>query len=150
MSYRTLSRATLVVGAVTTEIAIHAYAIVPKRPAKGSLTLDGATIEYRVTAGRGRGVLSKTYGYIAYKGENAFFEFSDAQVAEVGKPITLTSLAVAQEATQVLADEVGMGDPTDAEIAESNEPTEPDAEPEAEAPTEPKAPRRSRKAKQVA
>ena len=133
MSYRTLSRATLIVGAVTTEIAIHAYAIVPKRPAKGSLTLDGATIEYRVTAGRGRGVLSKTYGYITYKGENAFFEFSDAQVAEVGKPITLTSLGVAPEA------------PT--EPVAPTEPTTPEAEADAEAPTEPKAPRRSRKAK---
>jgi hypothetical protein len=139
MTYRTLSRATLVVGAVTTEIAIHAYAIAPKRPAKGSLTLDGATIEYRVTSGRGRGVLSKTYGYVAYKGENAFFEFSDAQVAEVGKPITLTSLATP---TAAPAEPVAPTEPTTPDA-----PTTPEAEADAEAPTEPKAPRRSRKAK---
>ena len=101
MSYRLITKATLTVKpltgeSVTGEVTLRAYTA-PKSPAKGQIAIDGSPVDYKRTGGRGRGLVNHTYLYVAYKGESAFFEITEAMdKALVGGTATLTTITAEQ------------------------------------------------------
>lgn len=103
MSYRLITKATLVITPATGE-AISAIAEVraypaPKRPASGNLTVDGTSVDFRRTGGKGRGLLNRQYVYFPLGNESAYIEVTDEQATAItaGAAIAITSIATSDE-----------------------------------------------------
>ena len=109
MSYRLITKATITVKPVTGDpivgdIAIRAYPA-PKSPAKGQLTIDGSTTDFRRTGGRGRGLVNHQYLYAMVGKESGFWEITEAMGSAItaGATITVESKATKAELETIQA-----------------------------------------------
>jgi len=138
MSYRLITKASITITPATGEVItapvdIRAYQA-PKKPASGSLTLDGTSVDFKRTGGKGRGLLNRQYVYFPLGKESAYVEVTEAQASAItaGAVVAITTTP-----TPV---------PPAPEAPSTPEPvTAEQAAPEAPAPEAPKAPRRARK-----
>jgi hypothetical protein len=102
MSYRLITRATLTVtnaagATITRELDVRTYPS-PKREAAGMLTLDGASVAYKRTGGKGRGTADRRYAYFPMGTESAYIEITEAEAtAFVGGQVTITRVAKAAD-----------------------------------------------------
>lgn len=97
MSYRLITRAILSVTSavgdvINRELDVRAYPS-PKRDAAGALTLDGVTVAYKRTGGKGRGTADRRYAYFPMGTESAYIEITEAEAtAFVGGQVTITRI----------------------------------------------------------
>lgn len=105
MSYRLITKAVLTIVSaagqiLTREIEVRAYPA-PKRAPVGSLILDGTTVAYQRTGGKGRGTIDRQFAYFPLKFESAYFELTAAEsVAFPGATVTITTGSPAQLAAE--------------------------------------------------
>jgi hypothetical protein len=133
MSYRLITKASITITPATGEVItaavdVRAYPS-PKKVASGSLTLDGTSVDFKRTGGKGRGLLNRQYVYFPLGKESAYIEVTEAQATAI-----TAGAVVAITTTPTPA-------PAAAEAPSNPEPVTT----EAPAPEAPKAPRRARK-----
>jgi hypothetical protein len=121
MSYRLITKATLTVLAASGSaiapriIEVRAYPS-PKRDASGSLTLDGTTVSYKRTGGKGRGTSDHRYVYFPVGTESAYSEITEAEaMAFVGGSVSIASIKPTK--LETIAAQVGVDGLTPALVA---------------------------------
>ena len=141
MSYRLISLAAFSVVsasglALSRVVSVRAYPS-PKRDPAGLIEVDGVSVAYKRTGGKGRGTIDQRYAYATVKGTSGFWPITESEAsALVGGTATLA--CVAADAPAPVAEPV-------AEPAPVAEPT-PVAEPVAPIPALTRKQRRSAKA----
>jgi hypothetical protein len=98
MTYRLITKAILTITSAAgvkseREIEIRAFAS-PKRDAVGALTVDGVSVSYKRTGGKGRGTVDTRYMYFPAKGESAYAAITASEAtALVGGTASIAALA---------------------------------------------------------
>lgn len=100
MSYRLITKANMTIKSAdgkTTErqVECRQYAA-PKRDNAGMIDIDGNSVGFKRTGGKGRGTADHRYMYAPIKGVSAFWSITEAEAtALVGGTVKLTSVTEA-------------------------------------------------------
>jgi hypothetical protein len=98
MSYRLITKAVFTItnsaGATTErEVEVRAYPA-PKREAAGQIDVDGTSVAYKRTGGKGRGAIDTRYVYATVKGESAYWAITEAEAtALIGGQAKIKAIA---------------------------------------------------------
>ena len=98
MSYRLISLAAFSVVsasglALSRVVSVRAYPS-PKRDPAGLIEVDGVSVAYKRTGGKGRGTIDQRYAYATVKGTSGFWPITESEAATlVGGTATLACVA---------------------------------------------------------
>jgi hypothetical protein len=82
MSYRLITKATLILANNEIQADVRAYAA-PKGASVGEFSLNGESTPFKLTGGQGRGTVVRCYMYFMLEGQSAYIEINKDQLTEL-------------------------------------------------------------------